>query len=243
MKAAHTLILLAAALMLGGCNLVVSQTPVFSAADAAGAPPFKPGFWASPDPGCDFKESAPFDTWPKCANGSEIQRDAIVGTMEPTTVTASSGDKTASGPKKVALPYVLAAGDPRVMQVDLHIPEAGLGQLGFFYFVAVKPTRFDDDGRITAAQIWPIQCGPPPPPQTTQSTQRQRRDQGRGHPAPAARPEGRQRRVHAGRQGRRPKRRRPQPRLGRQRRRTALGAGGEVAAPFLWRRAFAIDAR
>jgi hypothetical protein len=170
MRPWDTLILLASALMLGGCNLVVSQTPVFSAADAAGAPSFKPGFWASPDPGCDFKESAPFDAWPKCANGSEIQRDAIVGTMEPTTVTASSGDKTASGPKKVALPYVLAAGDPRVMQVDLHIPEAGLGQLGFFYFVAVKPTRFDDDGRITAAQLWPIQCGPPPPPQTTQST-------------------------------------------------------------------------
>jgi hypothetical protein len=170
MKAAHTLILLAAALMLGGCNLVVSQTPVFSSSDAAGAPPFKPGFWASPDPGCDFKESAPFDAWPKCANGSEIQRDALIATVDPTAVTATTSDnKTASGPKKVGLPYVLAAGDPRVMQVDLHIPEAGLGQLGFFYFVAVKPTRFDDDGRITAAQLWPIQCGPPPPPQTTQS--------------------------------------------------------------------------
>jgi hypothetical protein len=171
MKPWHTLTLLAAALMLGGCNLVVSQTPVFSTADAAGAPPFKPGFWASPDPGCDFKESAPADAWPKCANGSEIQRDALIATVDPSAVTTSTSDsKTAAGPKKVALPYVLAAGDPRVMQVDLHIPEAGLGQLGFFYFVAVKPTRFDDDGRIIAAQLWPIQCGPPPPPQTSQTS-------------------------------------------------------------------------
>jgi hypothetical protein len=169
MKPARTLILIAAALMLGGCNLVVSQTPVFQAADASGAPPFKPGLWASPDPGCDFKESAPFDAWPKCANGSEIRPDAIMATVDPSAVTATSDNKAASGPKKIAMQYVLAAGDPRVMQVDLHIPEAGLGQLGFFYFVAVKPTRFDDDGRITAAQLWPIQCGPPPPPQTTQT--------------------------------------------------------------------------
>jgi hypothetical protein len=169
MKSAHTLLLLAAALMLGGCNLVVSQTPVFSAADATGAPPFKPGIWASPDPGCDFKASAPLDSWPKCANGSEIGPDAIIGTMQPTPATASSGDKAGTGPKKVALRYVLASGDPRVLQVDLHIPEAGLGELGFFYFVAVKPTAFDEDGRITAAQLWPIQCGPPPPPQTNQT--------------------------------------------------------------------------
>jgi hypothetical protein len=169
MKRAHILILVAAALMLGGCNLVVSQTPVFRAADAAGAPPFKPGLWASPGPGCTFDESTPFDAWPKCANGSEIRPDALVATVDPTAVTASSDSKAGSGPKKVDLQYVLAAGDPRVMQVDLHIPEAGLGQLGFFYFVAVKPTRFDDDGRITAAQMWPIQCGPPPPPQTSQT--------------------------------------------------------------------------
>jgi hypothetical protein len=165
---AHALILLAATVMLGGCNLVVSQTAVFSPADASGGPPFKPGLWASPDPGCSFDESTRFDSWPKCANGSEIQADALIADVDPTTLTAQT-DKTASGPKKVALKYVLAAGDPRVLQVDLHIPEAGLGELGFFYFVAVKPTRFDDDGRITAAQLWPIQCGPPPPPQTTQN--------------------------------------------------------------------------
>jgi hypothetical protein len=169
MRSTQTLILVSAALMLGGCNLVVSQTPVFQTADAAGAPPFKPGFWASPDPGCTFDESTPFDAWPKCANGSEIQPDAMIATVDPTTVTASPDAKAGSGPRKVALAYVLAAGDPRILQIDLHIPEAGLGELGFFYFVAVNPTRFDDAGRITAAQLWPVQCGPPPPPQTTQT--------------------------------------------------------------------------
>jgi hypothetical protein len=28
---------------------------------------------------------------------------------------------------------------------------------------AVRPTRFDSEGRITAFTIWPVQCGPPPP--------------------------------------------------------------------------------
>jgi hypothetical protein len=165
-KAVNVFVLAAAAFMLGACNLVVSPTPVFSPADAAGAPPFKPGLWASPDPGCTFDAKAPLDGWPKCANGSEIQPDAMIAKIDPSAATAQN-DKSGSGPRKVALKYVLAAGDPRVLQVDLHIREAGLGELGFFYFVAVKPTRFDADGRITAAQLWPIQCGPPPPPQAT----------------------------------------------------------------------------
>ena len=28
---------------------------------------------------------------------------------------------------------------------------------------AVRPTNVDDQGRITAFTLWPIQCGPPPP--------------------------------------------------------------------------------
>jgi hypothetical protein len=32
-----------------------------------------------------------------------------------------------------------------------------------FYFAALKPVARDGDGRIVEAEVWPIQCGPPPP--------------------------------------------------------------------------------
>jgi hypothetical protein len=171
MTIARTIVLLAAALMLGACNLVVSETPVFSAVDSQGAPPFKPGIWASPDPGCDFKTSEPVDSWPKCANGTTIGETAIQGTMDPGSLAATdSSHAPETGPQKVALPYVLAAGDPRVMQVDMKLPDAPLGKFGVFYFVAVHPTAFGADGRITAAEMWIVQCGPPPPPQTSKDS-------------------------------------------------------------------------
>jgi hypothetical protein len=164
MRPAETILLACAAFLLGGCNLVISETPVFRADDASGAPPLKTGLWASPDPGCAFETADPLDKWPSCANGTMIGPNAIVGTMSTTGITLDQG-KSPSGPRKVNLPYVLAAGDPRVMQVDMRVPE--LGKLGVFYFVAIHPTAFDADGRITAAEAWPVQCGPPHPPQTT----------------------------------------------------------------------------
>ena len=158
----RTIIVIAAALLLGGCNLVVSDTPVFQPGDAAGAPPLKPGLWAAPDPGCAFEAASPLSKWPDCANGTVIGPNAIVGTLTATGVTLENGKPP---PKTVRLPYVLVAGDPRVMQVDMRMPE--LGKLGVFYFVALHPTAFDTDGRITAAQAWPVQCGPPPPANET----------------------------------------------------------------------------
>ena len=58
-----------AALLLGACNMVHSDHPLFTAADAAGAASFRPGVWADPDPGCDFDPNLPVKQWPDCAHG------------------------------------------------------------------------------------------------------------------------------------------------------------------------------
>jgi hypothetical protein len=146
----------AAAITLGGCNLVVSTTPLFTAADAAGAPPLRPGVWSSADPDCKFDESQPAASWPKCANGSII------------SATEARGVADAAKPS----PYILAAGDPRIMQAAADISagpgspgtEASVKQDGPLYFyLALVPLATDAQGRIIKAEAWFIQCGPPPP--------------------------------------------------------------------------------
>jgi len=162
--------LVAAALALGGCNLVVSATPVFSAADAAGAPPLRPGVWAAPQPNCDFKPADPLAAWPDCAGGAVITATAFVTAVDPSNV-GPSGQAPAPGAAKPQknVPYILAAGDPRVLQIDMELPLDPAAKTRLFVFAALKPTTHDADGRITGAEIWFVQCGPPPPPKPTGS--------------------------------------------------------------------------
>ena len=61
------LIALAAASLLGGCNMVMSETPWFSVADQTGAPQLREGVWVEPGANCAFIKDDPVDKWPTCA--------------------------------------------------------------------------------------------------------------------------------------------------------------------------------
>ena len=58
--------LLAAAALLGGCNMVTTSTPLFAV--EAGSPKLKPGVWATPDAACVFDPNEPAERWPSCAS-------------------------------------------------------------------------------------------------------------------------------------------------------------------------------
>ena len=141
-----------AALSLGGCNLVMSKTPVFTAADAAGAPVLKPGIWVAPDKDCDFDPTDDPIMWPDCEHAAGVGTDAVFDPANP-------NDRR---------PYVLASGDPRVLQfyVDLatlHPSSEHVGPQLTYIFFGVKPRARNSAGQITSAEVWFIQCGPPPP--------------------------------------------------------------------------------
>jgi hypothetical protein len=148
-------IVILALLSLGGCNMVVTQTPMFTKADAAGAPGFRPGVWrGKPDAGCAFDETAPLESWPGCANGAVVDDDAI------------SMIKMVNGERSVAarIGYVLAGGKPRIVQLSVAglTPGFGLSLSGYLYG-GVQPTKIDDRGRIVAYTTWFVACGPAPP--------------------------------------------------------------------------------
>src|SRR6185312_15724277 len=159
--------LVAAALLLGGCNVVVSKTPVFAAADSAGAPAFRPGLWLAEKGGCKVEEAQPVAKWPECA-------DPLV--ITPTEV-HGLGDK-AGKPE----PYLVAAGDPMVVQAQVDIDvSAGVDVTATgnatatgsakaevkgpppYAFMAVHPLALNAQGRVIRMEQWPVMCGPPPP--------------------------------------------------------------------------------
>ncbi len=128
---------MAAMFMLAGCNVAVSTTPLFTAADEAGAPRLKAGVWNLEQADCTFDETKSVPQWPDCAGGAVVKSGEIVGYDQKRIIQIRLiGESVGEGPKK-AEPYGYAA---------------------------ARPTKRDSSGAITAIHYWVVQCGPPAPP-------------------------------------------------------------------------------
>jgi hypothetical protein len=137
-------------LALGGCAIVTSDEPLFGEADAAGAPVLKPGLWAMPDGGCQYDEKAAARTWPRCANATVV-----------TARTVSGGERGETGVARQVLAYVLAEGEPPVVQPRAP-PDEKDGPK--FIYAGLRPSAFDAERRVTAARVWLALCSRPPSP-------------------------------------------------------------------------------
>jgi len=132
--------LLAAASLasLTACNMVVTDKPMFSAADGAGAPPLRAGVWRIDDPACAFDDHLAQSQWPECAH--------------------------ASPPLGETAPWLLVAGAPPLLQMPLPLPSGTSVSLYYFY-MAYRPLKLDAKGRVVEMATWFVQCGAPPPPE------------------------------------------------------------------------------
>jgi len=134
---------------LSACNLVTTSEPMFTAADAAGAPALREGLWANIEPDCKVDLKKPASRWPSCAEGFVIQDGMLFSQDE-----ASDKDQRAG--------FILASTDPRILQIKLTGEDGNADQVGYFYF-GVDPLKFDAQGRILEFTAWLVLCGPPPP--------------------------------------------------------------------------------
>ena len=148
------LLVLASLALLGGCNVLMTKDPLFSAADGAGAPRLRPGVWEqAPSGDCTVDESQPLASWPSCANGFVVEDNGTVGSFSQ-----HDGKQVWT-----TTPYVLAAGDPPIFQIHLSDDSAGAGTPPLFVYAAIRATKSDEAGRVVAISAWVVLCGPPPP--------------------------------------------------------------------------------
>lgn len=152
-------IVLGLALLLGACNRVHTSQPLFFASDAPDAPRLRDGVWlietslalaeAEGKP-CRVDTRRPVTRWPDCAEWALVRGGVLMG--------YEKGEKGGE-PRWESMAYVLAAGDPPVLQLATTEDD---GKLDYLYF-GLRVTDGADDGRIEAYQHWPVLCGPPPP--------------------------------------------------------------------------------
>ena len=143
---------------LSGCNTVHSPKPLFRAEDVDSAEPLRPGLWLLHnvldgvlDDDCRFNPGKPLRKWPACAHWMLV-READVLQL----------DRGGAEDRWQSAIYVLAAGQPRVLQVTARFWSADAGAQGAEQsdYSGLAPTAHDEAGRITAYRAWDAQCGP-----------------------------------------------------------------------------------
>ena len=137
------------ALNLGACAVVGSDQPLFDAADARGHDVLRPGLWAMSDEDCTFDPAAKAKDWNDCANATLVGSATL---REP----PGKGDDE----KAQTLRYVLAGGEPRVVQIQAPEGESDPN----YAYAGLRALRADEDGRIVEARVWLAMCEPPPDP-------------------------------------------------------------------------------
>jgi hypothetical protein len=130
--------------MLGACNMVISEAPMFAESDRANITP-RDGIWLAKVGDCDFDASEPEAKWPECAAWVVVRnggRELLVRDGKRQTQRVDS---------------LIAAGSPLIIQgrwVDDAKEDGAIYYV--FYGLELKEIAA---GAAASATTWAVQCG------------------------------------------------------------------------------------
>jgi hypothetical protein len=131
--------------LLGACNMVVSEKPMFVDLDRSNVAP-RDGIWVGENDECQFDASKPESGWPGCAmwvvvRNSGRELNIMDGKKESQRVTA-----------------MFAAGTPTIIEAKWidDDKEPAKATYGYYGLESQPPAT---DGRYIGASLWPVECG------------------------------------------------------------------------------------
>lgn len=134
-------ILAALLLALVGCNIAVSDVPVFGEAQRSSVR-LKDGYWAIAERDCHYDAAQPVNSWPGCADWMIIADNQIV----------RERDKNVLG---VEPRLLIADGKPLIAQV---LSKSEKSEAPYYTFAAIEPKAIAPTGQIAAMDLWIIEC-------------------------------------------------------------------------------------
>lgn len=155
--------LILASALLTGCA-VVSETPLFTAADAS-PHGLADGVWALSGPGCDVRPD-PAGRLPDCSAPVEVAQGKMSWDAETAMIRAfgpAARSLAALQPPKSS-DYLLIDGDPEIVELingatngppSASTPQGGPLKPGY---LALRPLHRTSAGLIDRAVVWPVQC-------------------------------------------------------------------------------------
>lgn len=139
------LLLLPLMAVLGACNMVISEAPVFGEADRATQSPSE-GVWIGDDPECRFDPRVPESTWPDCALWVVVRdggRNLLVSNRKGESQRVDA---------------LFVGGDPSIIQARW-LDNAKKDATPIHVFYAYTPRDLDSDGHFRRAEVWAVECG------------------------------------------------------------------------------------
>lgn len=130
---------------LGACNMLISETAMFSDDDRAQVLP-QDGIWLSKDKDCEVDGGMPESYWPECALWVVVR-----GAGTDILLMDGKGQSESIG-------WLLAAGDPIILQ-GRWIDTAKPPHRSVYGFYGIDPLKIGPDGRLLAVSVWPVECG------------------------------------------------------------------------------------
>ena len=131
--------------LLGACNMVISESPLFAERDAAKLKP-RDGIWLSDDPDCHFDRALPEAQWPGCAIWLIVRSSGRELLLQ-------DGKGQAQEAR-----YFVARGRPTIVQI-LWRDEAKEDGKSFYVFFGLEPGPNQPDGTFVTASSWEAKCG------------------------------------------------------------------------------------
>lgn len=134
-----------ALLPLAGCNMVISETPVFTETDRTALTP-RDGIWLSDDPECRFDPDQRRSKWPRCAVWAVVS-----GPKGELLVFDGKGQSNRAE-------LLIAKGEPLIVQIHWHDDAKDDGKT-FYVFFGLEPRGTAADGTFVTASSWEAKCG------------------------------------------------------------------------------------
>jgi hypothetical protein len=134
-----------AAGLLGACNMVISETPMFAEADRTDVAP-RDGIWLNDSDECRFDSSRPESDWPECAMWVVVRDSGR-------KLEVSDGKKQSQH-----LRSLFAAGESAIIEAQWTDDAKTPSTVTYGYY-ALEPQPAEPDGRFIRATVWPVECG------------------------------------------------------------------------------------
>jgi len=131
--------------VLGACNMLISEAPMFGEAERTPQSP-QEGIWIGDDPECRFDAEGPQSAWPDCAIWVVVRDEG-----RKLLVSDRKGE-----PQRVDALFV--GGDPSIIQARW-LDNAKKDATPIHVFYAYAPHDLDSDGRFRRAKVWAVECG------------------------------------------------------------------------------------
>jgi len=145
MTAARSILIALFLPLLGACNMVISETPMFADAERAASLP-RDGIWLSEDKDCVFDSGEPESTWPTCVMWILVRDGG-------TDISLSDGKGQSE-----SIHGLVVAGNPMIVQARW-IDTAKEPSRAIYGYYAIEPLKVDTDRRFSEAKLWPVECG------------------------------------------------------------------------------------